>query len=418
MINKDVFSRTKVRLIKINMIVVAFFLVILMGTTFLYFRHITYNNIDDDITNELRHVIRSIDRFDAYNGAVTLNDPRDMVFIYEDGRIKYYTDNEYFDSLVPDGDNHGKEGFSKYVYNGYSFRELTVNMGNYKVQIIRNIDPEMGSIKQLMTILMIIGMFSLRIIYMIAVYLTKKALIPVENAWKEQAKFIQDASHELRTPIAVVSSKLEGMLRRPDSTINDEAESIAAAMKETRRLKKMVNDLLALTKGDGIVKLNKEEFNLFEMINEITEDYAEIAEFQDKEFIFKTYDEKLEIYTDKAKLNQLILIFIDNAFKYTEEGDIIEVSVSSDDENKISIAISDSGIGIKKEDIPNLFSRFFRSDNVRNRDIDGSGIGLSIASVLANNLEFSIDVKSEYGEGSSFIINMKKNKVKRKKDLN
>lgn len=252
---------------------------------------------------------------------------------------------------------------------------------------------------------------------MIAVYLTKKALIPIENAWNEQAKFIQDASHELRTPIAIVSSKLESILKKPESTINDEAESIAAAMKETRRLKKMVNDLLALTKGDGVVKVNKEEFDLVDMISEITEDYFDIAEFQEKEFEFNADLDNIDIYTDKNMLKQLLLIFIDNAFKYTESGDKISIDIEENNE-KVTINIIDTGIGIKEEDIPHLFDRFFRSNNVRNRDIDGSGIGLSIASVLSGHIGADISVKSKFGEGSTFSINMKKGiKIRKSQDV-
>ena len=85
---------------------------------------------------------------------------------------------------------------------------------------------------------------------MIYTDLTKKALIPIETAWINQAQFIQDASHELRTPITIIYSKLESMLKVPNSTISDEVENIADAMKETRRVKKMISDLLSLTKEE------------------------------------------------------------------------------------------------------------------------------------------------------------------------
>lgn len=245
---------------------------------------------------------------------------------------------------------------------------------------------------------------------MISLYLTKKALVPIETAWKNQAKFIQDASHELRTPITIVSSKLESLLKKPDSTIGDEAETVAIAMKETRRLKKMVNDLLSLTKEDGIVQLNKESFDLKTLIDEITEDYFDIAEYQDKEFSCDISADKTNVYTDKNKFKQILRIFIDNAFKYTKSGDSISVIVKDDDEDddRLIVSVNDTGIGISKEDIPNLFDRFFRSDNVRSKDIDGSGIGLSIADVTAKNIGVDIGVTSEYGEGSSFFIKIKK----------
>ena len=181
-------------------------------------------------------------------------------------------------------------------------------------------------------------------------------------------------------------------------------------MKETRRLKKMVNDLLSLTKEDGIVQLNKESFDLKTLIDEITEDYFDIAEYQDKEFSCDISADKTDVYTDKNKFKQILRIFIDNAFKYTKSGDSISVIVKDDDEDddRLIVSVNDTGIGISKEDIPNLFDRFFRSDNVRSKDIDGSGIGLSIADVTAKNIGVDIGVTSEYGEGSSFFIKIKK----------
>ena len=173
----------------------------------------------------------------------------------------------------------------------------------------------------------------------------------------------------------------------------------------------MVNDLLSLTKEDGIVQLNKENLDLKTLIDEITEDYFDIAEYQDKEFSCDILTENTEVYTDKNKFKQILRIFIDNAFKYTKSGDSIGVVVKEDedDKDKLIISVNDSGIGISKEDLPNLFDRFFRSDNVRNKDIDGSGIGLSIADVTAKNIGVEIGVTSEYGKGSSFFIKIGKN---------
>ena len=140
--------------------------------------------------------------------------------------------------------------------NGYTFRVLNLNIGKYTIEIIRNIDSEISSLKQLVFSLIIGILISLIVAYFIAIYLNKKALVPIETAWNNQAKFIQDASHELRTPISIISSKLEGMLKHPENTVNDEVETVADAMRETRRMKKMINDLLSLTKEDYISTMN------------------------------------------------------------------------------------------------------------------------------------------------------------------
>lgn len=407
-INKDVFAKTKNKLLRINMLVVMCFLAMLLTFTMFYFRYITYSNIDKEISQEFKHIVSQLDN-NRYE-PIKLLDPKDMVYIYEDGRIKYYTENDYFEKILPEKKSDNKEVFTKYRENGHFFRELNITIGEYHIQIIRNIDSEMFSVSKLISIILFLGIISLIFIYMISLYLTKKALVTIETAWKNQAKFIQDASHELRTPITIVSSKLESLLKKPDSTIGDEAETVAIAMKETRRLKKMVNDLLSLTKEDGIVQLNKEHFDLRNLIDEITEDYFDIAEYQDKEFSCDIIAKNTNVYTDKNKFKQILRIFIDNAFKYTKSGDSISLKVEDDKdiESKLVVSVNDTGIGISNEDLPNLFDRFFRSDNVRNKDIDGSGIGLSIADVTAKNIGVDIGVKSEYGKGSSFFIKIDK----------
>ena len=110
------------------------------------------------------------------------------------------------------------------------------------------------------------------------------------------------------------------------------------------------------------------------------------------------------IFTDENKLRQLLLIFIDNAFKYTKENDFIAININQKDNVYTEISIIDSGVGIKQEDIPYIFDRFFRSENVRDKDIDGSGIGLSIAKMIAINLGVEISVKCENNKTEFKII--------------
>ena len=197
------------------------------------------------------------------------------------------------------------------------------------------------------------------------------------------------------------------MLKHPENTVNDEVETVADAMRETRRMKKIINDLLSLTKEDYISTMNFENIDIENVVYEIYRDYEEIAEMQDKKFIFKSELENKIIVTDKNKLRQLVLIFVDNAFKYTNEYDGIFINLKEED-NNIKLSIKDTGIGIKEDEIKYVFDRFFRGDDVRSQDIDGSGIGLSIAKMLSINLKYEINVDSKVGEYTVFEIKIPK----------
>ena len=408
MINKNVFTDTKQRLIKINLLVVGGFLLIFSTFIFFYFKELTYTNIDSKIEEELESISVQLNRSSMFN-PIILKDPRNMVYVYENGTIRYYTENRYFENIYPEINNSKKDTFFTWSNHSYKFRVLNLNIGKYTIEIIRNIDSEISSLKQLVFSLIIGILISLIVAYFIAIYLTKKALVPIETAWNNQAKFIQDASHELRTPISIISSKLESILKHPENTVNDEVETVADAMRETRRMKKMINDLLSLTKEDYISTMNFENTNIEDILQQIYIDYEEIAQMQDKDFIFKSELENKIIVTDKNKLRQLVLIFVDNAFKYTNKYDSIFINLSEED-NNIKLSIKDTGIGIKEDEINYIFDRFFRSDNVRSQDIDGSGIGLSIAKMLSLNLKYEINVDSKVGEYTVFEIKIPKYK--------
>ena len=403
MINKKVFNKTKSSLIKINIAVVLSFLILFSIFIYAYFKGVTYKSIDNKLNNELESIAIQLTRQSMVYPVTKY--PSNMIYIYKRDRVMYYTpQNGYFSDVLPNRYTNKLNDIFTFSENGYTFRELNVEIDEYQIQIIRNIDSEISSLRQLIFVFIIGILISLIITYYLAVYLTKKALIPIETAWNNQAKFIQDASHELRTPISIISSKLERMLKYPNSTISDEVETIADAMSEIRRSKKMISDLLSLTKEEAITKLNITEVNIKNFIKDICVDYVDIADIQEKRFETNFNLKNETIFTDENKLRQLLLIFIDNAFKYTKENDFIAININQKDNVYTEIFIIDSGVGIKQEDIPYIFDRFFRSENVRDKDIDGSGIGLSIAKMIAINLGAEISVKCENNKTEFKII--------------
>lgn len=404
MISKEVLENTQKKLIKINMLVVSGFLILLCIFTYFYFSYNNDTNINREMQEELNSIIHQLEQLDSRYG-ILYSDPKNMVYIYVDGTLIINPkNNPYFENEVPDyQQKDNQDGFYSYKKGKYNFRVCNYTYGDYHIKIMREINSELNSRRQLLfTMIRVVVIFCI-LTYFIALYLTRNALKPIEITWNNQAKFIQDASHELRTPITIVFSKLEGLLKHPNNTISDEVEGIADAMNEARRLKKMINDLLTLTKEDYVDLVEKEELDLEKLVEDICDDFFDIALIQNKTLKISSQLKHKNIISDKNKLRQLLIIFIDNAFKYTEEEDYIKISLKEKEES-IYITIEDNGMGIKKEEIPHLFDRFFRSENVRNKDIDGSGIGLSIAKVLSESLKYKLNVDSEYGKWTKFDI--------------
>lgn len=410
MINNNVFDRTKRKLTMTIMCVVEIFMILVSCFIYNYFKFSVISGIDNNIAEEY-HFVKNQFKKDSIMNPISLQDPKDILYIYEDKSILYYTRNRYFGISLPTNNMGKEDGFIYENVNGYNFRSLIVKEdNNYRFKIMRNIDSEILSMGNMLTLLILVDTMSLLLVYVIARYLSSKALKPIETSWNNQVKFVQDASHELRTPVAIIQSKLESLLKQPDVVIEEEAETIAVAMRETRQLKKMISELLSLTKEESIVKLNIERVDIEALFKETFESYIEIADYQEKTFDYQIKMKNNIIYTDKNKLNQLIRIFVDNAFKYTETSDKISITASEKGRDRIIILIEDTGIGISDKDQKRIFERFFRSDSVRATEVEGSGIGLSIAKLIAITLYGNIKVKSKLGQGTSFTIDLPRGK--------
>ncbi len=201
-------------------------------------------------------------------------------------------------------------------------------------------------------------------------------LARMHAAYRQQAQFVSDASHELRTPIAVI----QGYVRMLDRWGKDDEkvleESIAAIKTETEHMKTLVEQLLFLARGDsGRQQLNPEPMDLSELMAEVLEEYRMIDEGHEWR---QGRLEPAPVNADPALIKQAVRILVDNAVRYTPEGGSIRLSAGMA-EGRAFFEVQDGGIGIAEEDVPRIFDRFFRADPARARASGGTGLGLSIA---------------------------------------
>ena len=237
--------------------------------------------------------------------------------------------------------------------------------------------------------------------------LSRKNIVPIQEIIHKQMEFVQNASHELRTPLTIIQAKQELMLQEPEAKIIDKSEEIMITLNETKRLTKLTKDLMILSRADAKnMEIQKENINIDEYIESIVKPYIEIADMQNKKIICKL-DYKGEISVDTGKIYQLIIILLDNALKYTEENDTIEVVTYLKD-NKCNIEIRDTGIGVTDEGLKRIFERFYREDKARSRETGGSGLGLSIASMIVKAHGGSIKAMHNKPKGTVFLIRLTK----------
>ncbi|APC40502.1 hypothetical protein A7L45_10705 [Clostridium estertheticum subsp. estertheticum] len=223
----------------------------------------------------------------------------------------------------------------------------------------------------------------------------------IQSSYEMQNQFVSDASHELRTPIAVIQGYANMLYRwgKDDKAVLD--ESITAIKSESYNMQQLVEKLLFLARSDKKTqKIYKEDFCINELINEIIKETKLIDVNHE---ISSDINEELSIYADKNLLKQALRIFIDNSIKYTPIGGTIKLN-SYIKKSNLTIEIIDTGIGIAKNDLPHIFTRFYRCDKSRAKESGGTGLGLSISKWIIGKHNGSILVESKLEMGTKITI--------------
>ena len=223
----------------------------------------------------------------------------------------------------------------------------------------------------------------------------------MRESYRAQTRFVSDASHELRTPIAVIKGYADMLDRWGKTDEKVLTESIEAIKTESEHMNYLVEQLLFLARGDnGKTKMSFDTFDLEQMIREVYDEYVMI----DSDHIYRCDAESgIMAYGDISMLKQTARILLDNAKKYTPEGGRIQISAA--EENGIpSFTVQDSGIGIDSESLPHIFDRFYRADSSRTRGTGGTGLGLAIARWIVGKHGGRFDVLTRENLGTRITV--------------
>ncbi|MFZ7121369.1 MAG: ATP-binding protein [Eubacteriaceae bacterium] len=223
----------------------------------------------------------------------------------------------------------------------------------------------------------------------------------IEDSYVKQQRFVSDVSHELRTPISVINGYANMLDRWGKENPKVLQESIDALKNEASNMGDLVEKLLFLARHDKeTLKYEMADINLSEIVEETIKETEMI---DDSHVIKRKIEESLFVFGDYNRIKQVIRIFMDNALKYTPELSSIFVN-SYKEKDMAIIEIRDSGIGISKEDLGNIFDRFYRADESRTKKTGGHGLGLSIAKIIILHHGGKIKVRSKFGYGTEFKI--------------
>lgn len=228
-------------------------------------------------------------------------------------------------------------------------------------------------------------------------------LFRLSASWEQQRQFVGNVSHELRTPLTVVMGYLQSVLRRSQNLSPHQKQALETAAAETERTIRMLQDLLDLARADrGNLYFRLDALVLNTMLMEIGEMSKKVS---NREINCIMNDDDIVAEADRDRLQQVLINLVDNAIKYSDAEEPVNLVLEKNDESAI-IKIEDRGIGIPLSHQKRIFERFYRVDDSMTRSRDGTGLGLAIAKSLVEGMGGSISVRSKPGEGSTFTVTL------------
>lgn len=245
------------------------------------------------------------------------------------------------------------------------------------------------------------------------------AIEPVRESYQRLKQFTADASHELRNPIAIIQTNVQVALADPSPNPEFQRSQLEAIERITRRLGKLLEDLLFLARHDsGINNQRRESCNLWQILNEVGEEQQTIAQQKQITLELLSDEQNLVISGDRDRLGRLFTNLVSNAIAYTPKGGKVQITAQPiTSQNQIQVQVKDTGIGIPEAELSQIFERFYRyqpqksiksSSKSLNLSTSGSGLGLAIAKAIADSHQSQINVESKVGQGTTFTVNLLK----------
>lgn len=233
--------------------------------------------------------------------------------------------------------------------------------------------------------------------------LARRTMRPIEETLEAQTRFAGDASHELRTPLAVMQTEIEVALRNPNLSSGEAIKILSSNLEETTKLRALSDGLLRLSSTDNLQELSQ-IVQLKSVAGQAVQQWSKIA--QRKKIKITTQLLNVKTHGDPQSLVDLVSILLDNAIKFSPAGSEIVVRSYKKD-RRVHISVQDNGLGIAKEELPQIFERFYQGDTSRSKkSASGYGLGLAIAKKIVELHRGSIEVKSTVGKGSTFIVHL------------
>lgn len=274
----------------------------------------------------------------------------------------------------------------------------------YKITFL-DITSRQAILTKLIYTFSIVSLITLVAIFFISRFFANKSIAPIREAFDKQKQFIADASHELKTPLAVINTNVDVLLSNGEDPINAQSKWLHYIKSEVERMTKLTNDLLYLTQVNySDVKMIYSGFNMSDTVESIILTMEAVI-YENNILLDYAIEPNLTTYGNSEQIKQVVMILLDNALKYTDTKGKINLTLKRE-YNNIVLSLTNTGKGIPEEHLDRIFDRFYRIDKSRSRNSGGYGLGLAIAKTIVEQHGGKISVKSVLNESTSFKIEL------------
>ena len=398
----------------VTVLLVGLILVGVMGMSL----YSTYSNQQQMVRESLEHVLHEVN---SATGSTSISlgkgSPRPnmltaAVRVESDGTITGYTT-----TIAQLTEDQLEDTIAKVLKSGQSsghiadqhiqWQSTSNSDGTTTIALVETSILDEAFSRQLVSAAVIISS-ALAALLLITWYLTKWMLKPVQEAWTSQRRFVADASHELKTPLAVILANSQ-ILQADKSLPEDSRRWVDSTADEAQQMASLVNDLLTLARADenGAAakdKMPQETLDFSDIVDNVALEFDAMA-FERGCELESTIEPGLKVKGDAQSLKRLAKILVDNATKYAAKGTAVTLNLK-DDSGHAVLSVNNLGTPIDPEDLPHVFERFYRSDKARTRETGGFGLGLAIAQSIAQTHGGTIEVASDKEHGTTFTVRL------------
>ncbi|MBR4005932.1 MAG: HAMP domain-containing histidine kinase [Treponema sp.] len=413
----DVFLRLRLKMSMTLLVILAFVLLVLFAMLNVYMAFQNQSDANQFLQELDRNAGFSISRLRAeeeqppqgfWHSILPLSRSRGFTDFYSacldhDGKMIYVI--HHFNNEEAE---EGSEQFIREIFTGAETSGTLDGMGYLVAEksygflvIIMDRVNELRHQRNFLLFSLLIYFVSLIVFFIVAWIGSYFTVAPVRDAFDKQKQFIADASHELKTPIAVISANIEVL--QQEIKDNKWLEYIKT---ENSRMSALVKDMLYLAKNDaGHTDFVFVPFNVCDAVACCVLPFESVAFEQGKKLELNVPKKEIKVRGDEEKIKQSVIILTDNALKNSEKGAVIRVTVEEDN-SKVLIKVYNTGHGIPAKEIPLIFNRFYRVDSSRARTTGGYGLGLAIANTIVTGHKGKITVESQLDSYTQFTVTL------------